>query len=294
MNEYHDILTESNLKNLVYRGKVRDTHDMGDDVLLMVSTDRVSAYDVVIPTPIPGKGAVLNQMAHFWFGKTENIVPNHLLNHQSDEYPPLPSGIQRRSMYVKKADRIDVECVARGYITGSAFQEYQQTGTIANVMMPKNMVEGDKFPEPIFTPATKAEEGHDENISISEMSNIVGNDLTQQLKDITLKIYNYAHRFCLEKGIIIADTKLEFGIIDGQVTLIDELLTPDSSRFWDASLYSPGHSQPNFDKQFVRDWLNSQDWDREPPAPALPAEIVKKTQMRYEEAFSKITGCKLK
>ena len=284
-----EALTESPLPNLAYRGKVRDTHNIAPDTLLMVSTDRISAYDVVIPTPIPGKGAVLNQMSMFWLEKTKHICPNHLINSAIEDVT-LPETVRRRGMYVRKADRIDVECVARGYITGSAMAEYESTGMVAGESFQPGMVEADPFPSPIFTPATKAEEGHDENISISQMANLVGYDLTEKLKNLTLEIYNFAHSFALTKGIIIADTKLEFGFIDDQLTLIDEILTPDSSRFWDATKYQPGKTQPNFDKQFVRDWLTNQDWNREPPAPPLPKEIVSKTAMRYEEAFRKLTG----
>ena len=288
-----DVLTESPLPDLTYRGKVRDTHDVGSDTLLMVSTDRISAYDVVIPTPIPGKGAVLNQMSLFWFDKTKHICRNHLINSAIEDLT-LPETVRKRGMYVKKAERVDVECVARGYITGSAMAEYESTGMVAGETIPPGMVEADAFPTPIFTPATKAEEGHDENISISQMANLVGSDLTEKLKNLTLELYSFAHSYALTKGIIIADTKLEFGFIDGQLALIDEILTPDSSRFWDATKYQPGKSQANFDKQFVRNWLTDQDWDREPPAPPLPEEIVSKTSMRYEEAFSKLTGTSLK
>jgi phosphoribosylaminoimidazole-succinocarboxamide synthase len=282
------------MPDLIYSGKVRDTHDAGNGLLLMVSTDRISAYDVVLPDAIPGKGAVLNQISAFWFAQTEHIVPNHLVQMGLDRATDLPESIKRRSMYVRKADRIDIECVARGYITGSALQEYSDAGTVAGLKIPSGMVEGDLFPSPIFTPATKAEEGHDENISVEHMADLIGAELTSKLQNITLKIYDFAHEFALNKGIIIADTKLEFGLIDGNITLIDELLTPDSSRFWDRDGYQPGSIQPNFDKQFVRDWLNSQKWNREPPAPDLPAEIVSKTAVRYEDAFVKITGRSLK
>ena len=294
MTHPSDVLIESTMPDLIYSGKVRDTHDAGNGLLLMVSTDRISAYDVVLPNAIPGKGAVLNQISAFWFAQTEHIVPNHLVQMGLDRAIDLPESIKRRSMYVRKADRIDIECVARGYITGSALQEYSDAGTVAGLKIPSGMVEGDLFPSPIFTPATKAEEGHDENISVEHMADLIGAELTSKLQNITLKIYDFAHEFALNKGIIIADTKLEFGLIDGNITLIDELLTPDSSRFWDRDGYQPGSIQPNFDKQFVRDWLNSQKWNREPPAPDLPAEIVSKTAVRYEDAFVKITGRSLK
>ncbi len=294
MTHPSDVLIESTMPDLIYSGKVRDTHDAGNGLLLMVSTDRISAYDVVLPNAIPGKGAVLNQISAFWFAQTEHIVPNHLVQMGLDRATDLPESIKRRSMYVRKADRIDIECVARGYITGSALQEYSDAGTVAGLKIPSGMVEGDLFPSPIFTPATKAEEGHDENISVEHMADLIGAELTSKLQNITLKIYDFAHEFALNKGIIIADTKLEFGLIEGNITLIDELLTPDSSRFWDRDGYQPGSIQPNFDKQFVRDWLNSQKWNREPPAPDLPAEIVSKTAVRYEDAFVKITGRNLK
>ena len=288
-----DTLIKSDLPNLIHRGKVRDTHRIDDHSLLMVSTDRISAYDVVMPTPIPGKGAVLNQMSLFWFNQTEHIVENHLTDSQDINKLSLPKNIKRRSMLVRRAERIDVECVARGYITGSAFEEYKHSQSVASVDMPPGMVEGDRFPEPIFTPATKAEEGHDENICVGKMVSMIGSELTKTLMETTLSIYTYAHDYAMQKGIIIADTKLEFGICDGKIILIDEMITPDSSRFWDLSGYKPGKQQPNFDKQFVRDWLTSQKWDREPPGPALPDEIVCETSVRYIEAFDKLIGAKL-
>ena len=290
-----NVILKSNLNNLIHQGKVRDTHSFRDSQLLMVSTDRISAYDVVMPNGIPNKGAVLNQMSKFWFNLTSHIVPNHLIDLALDiENLDIESSIKRRAMIVHEAQRIDIECVARGYITGSALEEYKLTGRIAGLEIPVGMVEGDKFDQPIFTPATKAEEGHDENITLQEMGNLIGQDLAAQLKDLTLQVYKYAHNYASKKGIIIADTKMEFGFINNEIHIIDELLTPDSSRFWDASGYQPGKSQPNFDKQFVRDWLNSQQWDREPPAPTLPEEIVSKTSTRYEEAFNKLVGTKIR
>ena len=290
-----NVILKSNLNNLIHQGKVRDTHSFRDSQLLMVSTDRISAYDVVMPNGIPNKGAVLNQMSKFWFNITSHIVPNHLIDLALDiENIDIESSIKRRAMIVHEAQRIDIECVARGYITGSALEEYKLTGRIAGLEIPVGMVEGDKFDQPIFTPATKAEEGHDENITLQEMGNLIGQDLAAQLKDLTLQVYKYAHNYASKKGIIIADTKMEFGFINNEIHIIDELLTPDSSRFWDASGYQPGKSQPNFDKQFVRDWLNSQQWDREPPAPRLPEEIVSKTSTRYEEAFNKLVGTKIR
>ena len=284
-------IMESPLPDLIYRGKVRDTHEMGDGLLLMVATDRISAFDVVMPNGIPDKGAVLCQLSSFWFAQTAGIVPNHLVALAVDRVDvSAPPEIARRSMVVRRAERIDVECVIRGYITGSAWAEYKKSGTVQNLPMQAGLQEGDRFPEPLFTPTTKAEVGHDENMSKQEVEDMVGVETAKLLEETTAKVYMAAHEIALEKGIIIADTKMEFGFIDGELTLIDELLTPDSSRFWDASGYAPGKSQPNFDKQFVRDWLNSQGWDHEPPAPALPDDVVSKTRERYLEAHTRLTG----
>jgi phosphoribosylaminoimidazole-succinocarboxamide synthase len=284
-------IMESPLPNLIYRGKVRDTHEMGDGLLLMVATDRISAFDVVMPNGIPDKGAVLCQLSSFWFAQTAGIVPNHLVALAVDrEDVSAPHEIARRSMVVRRAERIDVECVIRGYITGSAWAEYKKSGTVQDLPIQAGLQEGDRFLEPLFTPTTKAEVGHDENMSKQEVEDMVGVETAKLLEETTAKVYMAAHEIALEKGIIIADTKMEFGFIDGKLTLIDELLTPDSSRFWDASGYAPGKSQPNFDKQFVRDWLNSQGWDHEPPAPALPDDVVSKTRERYLEAHTRLTG----
>ncbi|MYD50424.1 MAG: phosphoribosylaminoimidazolesuccinocarboxamide synthase [Dehalococcoidia bacterium] len=286
-------LMESPLPDLVYRGKVRDTHDLGDD-FLMVATDRISAFDVVMPNGIPDKGAVLSQISAFWFAKTQHLVPNHLIDMGTARQDlGLSTDMQRRSMIVKKAERIDVECIVRGYITGSAWSEYRKTGTVQDKPMQKGLVEGDKFPEPLFTPTTKAEVGHDENMSYEEVVDMVGADTAAKLRDTAIEVFNFAHDVAIECGIILADTKMEFGIIDGELSLIDELLTPDSSRFWDVEGYAPGKSQPNFDKQFVRDYLDSVGWDHEPPAPALPDDIVAKTRVRYLEAFKRLTGSDL-
>ena len=284
-------IKESPLPDLIYRGKVRDTHDLGDGKLLMVATDRISAFDVVLPTAVPDKGAVLCQMSAFWFDVTKQIVPNHLIKLATDEgsLSEHPQ-IARQAMVVRRGERIDVECVVRGYITGSAWSEYRRSGTVSSQPMPDGLKEGDRFPEPLFTPTTKAEVGHDENMSFQEVVDMVGADTAEELKETTKAVYNFAHDLALDKGIIIADTKMEFGFIDGQLSLIDELLTPDSSRFWDATGYAPGKSQPNFDKQFVRDWLDAQGWDHEPPAPELPADIVEKTRQRYVEALERLTG----
>ncbi len=284
-------IRETSLPNLFHRGKVRDTYDLGNGQLLMVATDRISAFDVVLPTAIPEKGAVLCQMSAFWFEKTAHIVPNHFISLATARKDlGLPHEVARRAMVVRRARRIDVECVVRGYITGSAWAEYRRSGTVSGMPMPRGLREGDRFPEPLFTPTTKAEVGHDQVLSIQQMEDMLGKDLTRQLEENTRAVYTFARDFALERGIIIADTKLEFGMIDGRLAVIDELLTPDSSRFWDARGYAPGKSQPNFDKQFVRDWLNAQGWDHEPPAPELPPDVVEKTRQRYLEAFRTLTG----
>ena len=284
-------IRESDLPNLVYRGKVRDTHDLDDDLFLMVVTDRISAFDVVLPTAIPDKGAVLCQMSKFWFAETAGVVPNHFVAVASDRPDlDLPAHVARQAMVVRKAQRIDVECVVRGYITGSAWSEYKREGTVSGMAMPSGLQEGDKFPEPLFTPTTKAEVGHDENITMEQVAELAGAEMAERLERTTIEVYNMAHDIALEKGIVIADTKMEFGYIDGELSLIDELLTPDSSRFWDLDGYAPGKSQPNYDKQFVRDWLDAQDWDHEPPAPPLPDDIVEKTRQRYLEAHRQLTG----
>ena len=284
-------IIETNLPDLLYKGKVRDTYDMGENKLLMVATDRISAFDVVLPTGIPEKGVVLCQISAFWFKKMGHIIPNHLLS-LATNWPDLDISpeLARRSMVVKRAERIDVECIVRGFITGSAWSEYRRSGTVSGQTMPSGMVEGDRFPEPIFTPTTKADEGHDESITIEEMEEMVGKDLTRRLAEVSIVLYSYARDFATERGIIIADTKFEFSTVEGELTLIDEVLTPDSSRFWDADGYAPGKSQPNYDKQFVRDWLDEQGWDHEPPAPELPPEVVAKTHQRYLEAYRKLTG----
>ena len=287
-------ITETNLPDLLYRGKVRDTYPVDDNTLLMVATDRISAFDVVLPTGIPNKGAVLNQISAFWFDKTSHIVPNHFIEMAADRAGlDIPEEVAKRAMIVKKADRIDVECVVRGFITGSAWSEYRRTGTVQDKPMQAGLREGDPFPEVLFTPTTKAEVGHDENMSFEEVVDMVGQEMADRLRDTTIEVYEFARDFARDHGIIIADTKLEFGTIDGELTLIDELLTPDSSRFWDMTGYEPGKSQPNYDKQFVRDWLDASGWDHEPPAPELPEDVVARTTERYAEAFSKLTGQEL-
>ena len=293
------MLIETPLPGRMHRGKVRDTYDLGEGRLLMVATDRISAFDVVLPSGIPDKGQVLNRISAFWFDKTAHIVPNHLIcladSPDADQYlgglgQPLPVEVAKQSMVVKRADRIDIECIVRGYITGSAWSEYRRRGTVQGMGMPEGLVEGQTFPEPLFTPTTKAEEGHDENMSAQQVVDMVGSEMAARLEATSKAVYSFAQGYALEKGIILADTKMEFGILDGELILIDELLTPDSSRFWDAEGYNPGRSQPNYDKQFVRDWLDAQGWNHEPPAPELPADVAERTTQRYREAYVRLTG----
>ena len=294
-------LLETDLPDLLYRGKVRDTYNLGDELLLMVATDRISAFDVVLPNGIPDKGFILSRMSRFWFDQIGHIVPHHLIGLADDpdalgalasheKIGSLPSEIARQSMIVKRAERIDVECVVRAYLTGSALVDYNETGTVFGIPMPAGLVDGSRFPELLFTPTTKAEIGHDEPMAMEEVAALIGVDLAEQLRDLSFAVFTQAHALAAKNGIIIADTKFEFGIRDGEVILIDEVLTPDSSRFWEGSGYAPGKSQPNYDKQFVRDWLLTQDWDRTPPAPELPDEIVDKTRERYFDAYRRITG----
>jgi phosphoribosylaminoimidazole-succinocarboxamide synthase len=294
-------LLETNLPDLLYKGKVRDTYEMSPTELLFVATDRVSAFDVVLPNGVPDKGKVLCRLSDFWFEKVNHLIPNHMVvmvetisslepyktGRESFQFPEYLEG---RSMVVRKAKRVDVECIARGYISGSAWEEYAKHGTVGGQLMPTGLKESDKLPEPLFTPTTKADEGHDESITIEQMANIVGADLTKQIQEKTLEIYNFAEKYARDKGIIIADTKMEFGMIDGKLCLIDELLTPDSSRFWDLEKYRPGGAQPSFDKQPLRDWLSDSGWNREPPAPELPPEVVEAMANRYREAYRWLTG----
>jgi phosphoribosylaminoimidazole-succinocarboxamide synthase len=295
------MLIETKLPNLLHRGKVRDTYLINDDLLLMVATDRISAFDVVLPNGIPNKGLVLNRMSAFWFEKTEDIVPNHLLCladapgvaskfGNNGLLANLTPELAQQAMIVRRAERIDIECIVRGYITGSAWSEYRRRGMVWGQPMPEGLLEGMPFPEPLFTPTTKAEEGHDQNMTEQEVINMVGPDLAHQLEQVSKAVYGFAHDYAKGRGIILADTKMEFGLLDGQLILIDELLTPDSSRFWDREGYQPGRSQPNFDKQFVRDWLTAQGWNQEPPAPLLPDDVVARTSERYLEAYYQLTG----
>jgi phosphoribosylaminoimidazole-succinocarboxamide synthase len=289
------MLTETHLPNLLHRGKVRDTYDLGDGRLLMVATDRISAFDSILPNGIPDKGAVLTQLSAFWFERTREVVPNHFIRvadgTAADELPfDLPPELRGRSMIVKKAERLDVECVVRGYLAGSAWADYRETGRVFGVRLPPDLREGDALPEPMFTPTTKAEVGHDESISFSDLIQEIGPENATALRLRSLALYKYAVMYARERGIIIADTKFEFGLLDGEAIVIDEMLTPDSSRFWPASEYEPGRPQNSFDKQFVRDWLSNSGWNREPPPPELPPDIVEKTAERYREALRLITG----
>ncbi|MDR1958518.1 MAG: phosphoribosylaminoimidazolesuccinocarboxamide synthase [Planctomycetaceae bacterium] len=278
------------------QGKVRDCYDFGDS-LLLVSTDRISAFDWILPTPIPDKGKVLNQMAEFWFNMLG--VPNHLLTTHVDTMP-FPAGVDRswfagRSMLGKKCEVVPIECVVRGYLSGSGWKEYQANGTVCGVELPRGLRESDKLEQPIFTPSTKAVEGHDENISFTQMAELVGLDIAEELRDKSIRIFQKGAEYALSRGIIIADTKFEFGRLGSEILLIDEVLTPDSSRFWPVDLYEPGHAQPSYDKQFVRDWLqNDAEWDKNSPPPVLPEVIVQKTREKYIEAFIKLTGSPLK
>jgi phosphoribosylaminoimidazole-succinocarboxamide synthase len=277
-------------------GKVREIFDLGDR-LLFVATDRISAFDCIMPNGIPHKGQVLTQISYFWFSQTESFQPNHLISHPQDPLPANLKGFQKeltgRSMIVKKAKPLAIECVVRGYLAGSGWKEYRGSQTVCGVKLPPGLKESSELPEPIFTPATKAETGHDENISFEQAADIVGKDIAEKAKAASLRIYNTARDYARKRGIMIADTKFEFGLFDNDLILIDEVLTPDSSRFWPADQYQPGKGQPSFDKQFVRDYLETLDWDKTPPAPALPQDVVKKTESKYLEAYERLTGCKL-
>jgi phosphoribosylaminoimidazole-succinocarboxamide synthase len=282
-------------------GKVREIFDLGD-ALLLVASDRISAFDVIMPNGIPRKGEVLTQISHFWFEKFAALVPNHLLAKANaplgvPALAGLPAAqladLQRRSMIVKKARPLAIECIVRGYLSGSGWKEYKKSQTVCGLKLPAGLAESAELPEPIFTPSTKAEAGHDENISLAQAQKIVGADLARQASDLSLKIYRAGREYARQRGIIIADTKFEFGLSDGKLLLIDEVMTPDSSRFWPADQYQPGRGQPSFDKQFVRDYLETLDWDKTPPGPELPDDVVAKTSAKYLEAYEKLTGRKL-
>jgi len=288
------VLIDSPLPNRTYRGKVRDTYDLGDR-LLIVATDRISAFDSILPTGIPDKGKVLSQMSAWWFQRSAGVVPNHFIRladgTAADRLPfDLPPDLIGRSTIARKARRVDVECIVRGYISGSAWAEYDKYGTINGVGMPKDLRESDRLPEPMFTPTTKAEEGHDEPMTLSDLMQEVGPEAAQVLRVRSLALYNFAAEHARERGIIIADTKFEFGWLGDELIVIDEILTPDSSRFWAVTDYEPGRPQAAFDKQYVRDWLLKSGWNREPPAPELPEDVVRGTSERYREAFRLLTG----
>jgi len=291
-----NVISTTELKSLKLkgRGKVRDIYDL-EDRLLIVATDRISAFDVVMPNPIPDKGRVLTQLSKFWFNLTQEIVPNHIISTEVDDFPkecqPYQGILRGRSMLVTKADPLPVECVVRGYLSGSGWEEYKKTGEVCGIPLPRGLLESAKLEEPIFTPATKAEMGlHDENITFEKMEKIVGRERAKRLESFSLTIYKKARDFAEQRGILIADTKMEFGIKDGKLLLIYELLTPDSSRFWPKDDYRPGGSQKSFDKQFLRDYLLSLKWDKSPPAPELPKEIIQKTREKYLEAYQRIVG----
>ena len=285
---------------LFIRGKVRDTYDLGN-LLLIIATDRISAFDVVLPCGIPNKGLVLNQLSTFWFRQTADLVPNHLVEAIDDvhclntylpvknrfSYPPYLVG---RSMVVKKVKRLPVECVVRGYLAGSGWAEYQQYGTICGIALPKGLQQSQELPQPLFTPTTKAETGHDQPLTMEEVGRLVGENIAEEIRQKSLAIYDYAREYARDRGIIIADTKMEFGLDDDRLILIDELLTPDSSRFWDVNLYRVGQSQDSYDKQPVRDWLTESGWNKEPPAPMLSPEVIEATTKRYQEAYQRLTG----
>jgi phosphoribosylaminoimidazole-succinocarboxamide synthase len=277
-------------------GKVREIFDLGDR-LLFVASDRISAFDVIMPNGIPRKGEVLTQISYFWFAQTQTFQPNHLLSQSDSPLPdnlkPFADKVARRSMIVKKAEPLTIECVVRGYLAGSGWKEYREQQSVCGIKLPSGLKESSELPEPIFTPATKAVSGHDENIPFAKAAEMVGADVAERVKSASLKIYNFARDYAGKRGIIIADTKFEFGVMDGELILIDEVLTPDSSRFWPADLYEPGKPQPSFDKQFVRDYLETLDWDKTPPGPLLPADVVAKTTAKYLDAYERLTGKKL-
>jgi phosphoribosylaminoimidazole-succinocarboxamide synthase len=276
------------------RGKVRDIYDCGDK-LLIVATDRLSAFDVVLPTPIPDKGRVLTQLSLFWFETLRDIVPNHIVSATEfpEEFVPFKSQLAGRAMLVSKTEPLAIECVVRGYVSGSGWKDYQATGKICGISLPAGLREADKLPEPIFTPATKATTGHDENISFAQAAEIVGREVADRVRALSLEIYGRASELAAARGIIIADTKFEFGITGGEIIWIDEALTPDSSRFWPADGYAPGRAQPSFDKQYVRDYLERIGWSKTPPPPELPADVVAATTAKYREAYRRLTGSEL-
>jgi phosphoribosylaminoimidazole-succinocarboxamide synthase len=292
-------ISQTNFDGLVLsrRGKVRDVYDLGE-TLLIVATDRLSAFDVVLPDPIPMKGIVLTMISKFWFQRTGQIVRNHMISTDVEEYPAVCSAyaaeLKGRSMLVKKAQPLAMECVVRGYLAGSGLKEYRRMQSVCGIALPEGLTDGSMLPEPLFTPSTKAEEGHDENIDFETAADIVGLETAERARDFSIALYGFARDFARERGIIIADTKFEFGTDEnGELILIDEALTPDSSRFWPMEGYEPGHAQPSFDKQYVRDYLESVNWDKTPPAPTLPVEVISGTTEKYLESYRLITGQEL-
>ena len=292
---------KTDLPGLLHRGKVRDTYDLGDDQLLMIASDRISAFDVVMDQPVPGKGVILTRMSAFWFEIIDHVMPNHVIASASDEVAmadvektgaliDLPPELARRSMVIKKADRLDIECVVRNYIAGSAWAEYEESGTMNGEPLPAGMKAADRFAEPVFTPSTKAASGHDMPLTRHEAKDLVGVETHQLLEEKSLEVFQVAHDYAAERGMILVDTKFEFGYVDGELTIIDEVLTPDSSRYWDVNDWAPGNFPPAFDKQFLRAWLLDTDWNREPPPPKLPDEIVEQTQARYLESYWRLSG----
>ncbi|MCX7709815.1 MAG: phosphoribosylaminoimidazolesuccinocarboxamide synthase [Clostridia bacterium] len=281
---------------LFIKGKVRNVYDLGDKLLIVV-TDRISAFDVVFPNLIPNKGIVLNSISEFWFNYTKDVVGNHMITTDVSEYPAglskFKEELQGRSMLVKKIKMVEAECIVRGYLEGSGLKEYNQTGSVCGIKLPSGLKQCEKLPEPIFTPSTKALEGHDENVSFEVLENKIGTELANKLRDTSIALYNKASKYAESKGLILADTKFEFGLVDGELVIADEMFTPDSSRFWAADEYEPGRAQKSFDKQYLREYLEAIDWDKKPPAPELPEDVIKKTEAKYIEAYERITGKKL-
>ncbi len=280
------------------KGKVRDVYEVGSDMLLMIVTDRISAFDVIFDDLIPDKGCVLNQISEFWFDYCKDIIGNHLVSTDVSEYPmglsKFKKELQGRSMLVRRVEMVEAECIVRGYLEGSGLKDYKSTGEICGIKLPRGLKQADKLPEPIFTPSTKANEGHDMNVSSEYVEEQIGSGLVSELKEKSIAIYKKGAQYALSKGIVLADTKFEFGMLDGKLVIADEMLTPDSSRFWDLANYEPGRPQKSFDKQFLREYLETLDWDKQPPAPKLPREVIEKTREKYIEAYEKITGKKYK
>lgn len=282
---------------LLVKGKVRNVYDLGDNKLLIVVTDRISAFDVVFPDLIPNKGRVLNSISEFWFDYTGDIIGNHVITTDVSQYPSglsqFKEELSGRSMLVKKVKMVEAECIVRGYLEGSGLKEYQKTGSICGIKLPEGLKQCEKLLEPIFTPSTKEQEGHDENINVEKLADKIGKELAQKIKDVSIALYLKASKYAESKGLILADTKFEFGIINGELVVADEMFTPDSSRFWAMDEYEAGRPQKSFDKQYLREYLESSNWDKTPPAPKLPEEVIRKTELKYIEAYERITGKKL-